>query len=298
MSISSTFNFIVRHPLNKNRKIWAILNYIKWQMESRLRPGPKIHHWVNGSKFYARNGDLGLTGNIYVGLDEFTDMAYLLHVLRAEDLFIDIGANHGSYTLLASAAIGACTYAFEPVPADHQRLTENIQLNDLGSGVTIFNKSVGSSNGKLKITTNLGVTNHIFRGDETDSNLIDTEVVTLDSALENKHPALIKIDVEGFETEVLSGGMETLNKSSLHSAIIELNDSGLRYGYKDSDIVNLMFDLGFKAYHYHPMERRLEQISGKNSNSANTIFIRNSSLISDRIKNAPKFRIPGRNIVL
>jgi len=48
---------------------------------------------VNGSKFLVKTGETGLTGNIYTGLHEFPDMGFLLHFLRAEDLFVDIGAN-------------------------------------------------------------------------------------------------------------------------------------------------------------------------------------------------------------
>jgi hypothetical protein len=43
-----------------------------------------------------------MSGNIYAGLHEFGDMAFVLHFLRAGDLFADVGANIGSYTVLAS----------------------------------------------------------------------------------------------------------------------------------------------------------------------------------------------------
>ena len=63
-----------------------------------------------------------MTGNIYCGLVEFADMAFVLHVLRAGDLFVDIGANAGAYTLLASSVAGAKTTCFEPAPATYARL--------------------------------------------------------------------------------------------------------------------------------------------------------------------------------
>jgi len=94
-----------------------------------LVPGEVVCEWVNGSKFIARTGDIGITGNIYCGLWEFPDMAFLLHALRADDLFVD--ANVGSYTILASSAIGASTVCFEPVPDTHDRLYTNIRLNEL-----------------------------------------------------------------------------------------------------------------------------------------------------------------------
>ena len=107
-----TIKFIINHPLNRGHKLTSILRYVKWQIGSRLVPGAVVFEWINGSKFIVRNGATGLTGNIYTGLHEFSDMGFLLHVLRPADLFVDIGANVGSYTILACSAIGARGIAF------------------------------------------------------------------------------------------------------------------------------------------------------------------------------------------
>jgi len=69
-----------------------------------------LHEWINGSRFLVKNGEPGLTGNIYTGVHEFSEMGYLPHILRPEDMFFDIGANVGSYMILASSAVGARTY--------------------------------------------------------------------------------------------------------------------------------------------------------------------------------------------
>ena len=53
----------------------------------------------------------GATQNIYCGLQEFEEMAFLLHFLRKDDLPLDIGANIGSYTILAASSVGARTMA-------------------------------------------------------------------------------------------------------------------------------------------------------------------------------------------
>ena len=84
---------------------------------------------MNNARVVVRTGETGFTGNIYCGLDEFQDMAFLLHALRKEDLFVDIGANVGSYTLLACSAIGAKGYCVEPVPSTYHRLMVNIRYN-------------------------------------------------------------------------------------------------------------------------------------------------------------------------
>ena len=69
-----------------------------------------------------RHGETGLTGNLYAGLHEFADMAFVMHALRPTDLFVDIGANAGSYTILACAVAKARGCAFEPLPSTYRRL--------------------------------------------------------------------------------------------------------------------------------------------------------------------------------
>ncbi len=56
-------------------------------------------------------------------------MSFVLHFLRNTDLFIDVGANLGAYSILASSVSGARTIAFEPVPHTFQLLKNNIALN-------------------------------------------------------------------------------------------------------------------------------------------------------------------------
>jgi hypothetical protein len=59
---------------------------------------------------WATSGMTGATGNLYVGLHEFEEMAFLLHFLRPGDLFADVGANVGSYTILAAVAVERGTH--------------------------------------------------------------------------------------------------------------------------------------------------------------------------------------------
>jgi len=79
------------------------MRFIYWQIQSRTAgPALIIKPFIGKVRFYAKKALTGITGNIYTGLHEFTDMTFLLHFLRAGDVFFDIGANVSSYTLLAS----------------------------------------------------------------------------------------------------------------------------------------------------------------------------------------------------
>ena len=104
------------HPFNKNEPILGIWRFVRWQINNLLNPNPIVYQLTGNSKLIVQKGMKGATGNIYTGLLEFSDMLFVLHCLRQEDHFVDIGANIGVYTVLASAEIGATTLSIEPVP--------------------------------------------------------------------------------------------------------------------------------------------------------------------------------------
>jgi len=294
MSLLQILKFITSHPLNRESKLESIVRFFRWQVGSRLVPGAIAYEWINGSRFLVRTGETGLTGNIYTGLHEFSDMAFLLHLLREDDLFVDVGANMGSYTILASAAIGARSYAFEPVPGTYRRLVENMRLNRLDEKVVCINKAVGAERGTTTFTTGCDSTNHALALGEHSEHTTDVDICTLDEVLADELPTLIKIDVEGFETPVLDGACKTLSAQTLQSVIIELNGSGRRYGFDDSQSVQRMLDHGFKAYAYLPMERRLAALKGKSPEPGNTLFVRDESFVLGRLKRSPKITVHGK----
>jgi FkbM family methyltransferase len=237
-------------------------------------------------------GLTGATGNLYCGLMEYHDMGFLLHFLREEDLFVDIGANVGAYTVLASGEIKSRTIAVEPVPDTYNNLVENVSVNQMSDRVETLNIGLGSSKSTLKFTRSLDTVNHVAV--EGDKDVIEVNVDTLDNVLASKPgPALIKIDVEGFETEVLNGAPNTLKNTDLKAIIIELNGSGDRYGYDESAIHQLLVDHGFSPFHYEPSTRVLTELSMFGDN--NTIYIRDLAYVSDRIQNARKIKIGSVN---
>ncbi|MDR2407241.1 MAG: FkbM family methyltransferase [Bacteroidales bacterium] len=295
MNTISLLKFITSHPLNRNHKIKAITRFVKWQINTRLNPYPVIYPFTARAKLIVRKGMTGATQNLYCGLHEYNDMAFLLHFLREEDSFADIGANIGSYTILAAGHVGSETFAFEPVPSTFTHLMNNIAINRLENKVTAFNIALGSQQGTITFTSTLDTTNHVAL--ENESNTIEVPVQTLDRIYENnKIPALAKIDVEGFETEVLGGGGgKTLKNSKLKAIIIELNGSGKRYGYDDNNIHKTLSDLDFKPCSYNPQKRSLTVMDKFNA-EGNTIYVRDFDFVQCRLTSAPKIRILNTEI--
>jgi len=160
--------------------------------------------------------------------------------------------------------------------------------------VICVNKGVGDQNGSIVFTSDSDTTNHALASGEKCENTVHVDVTTLDSVLSDESPSLVKIDVEGYETPVLKGAHNTLENQTLHSVIMELNGSGSRYGYDESELLALMFDYGFKAYSYNPFDRMLVNLEGKNLTSGNTLFIRNRPLVEERLRDAPKVTVHGR----
>ena len=123
---------IINHPLKKDKKLLSILNFFVWHIKRRIiYPKGVIVKWVNNSKIFISKKEMQLRFNIYYGLMEYEEMSFLLHVLRKNILFIDIGSNAGAFTILASKVIGANTIAYEPVEDSRERLKKQIQLNSI-----------------------------------------------------------------------------------------------------------------------------------------------------------------------
>lgn len=223
MPILDTVKFIINHPLNRERKIESFLRFARWQLGSRLMPGAIVFDWVGGAKFLVETGETGLTGNIYTGLHEFSDMGFLLHFLREQDLFVDVGANVGSYTILACSCVGARGVAFEPVPITYDKLLKNVRLNFLDNNVKCVNNGLGSEEGVIEFTSDVDTMNHVLAPGEICGKKVSIDVTTLDLALSGDCPSLLKIDVEGYETPVIEGAQETLKNKLLNAVIMELN---------------------------------------------------------------------------
>ena len=132
----------------------------------------------------------GATGNIQTGLHEFADMAFTLHFLRHTDLFLDVGANVGTYTLIASGVRKARTIAFEPDPQSMTSLRRNIDLNGLNGRVVLEQAAVGTEEGEVEFTIGQDTANHV-----TTESALPTQRVsmrTIDSIAVVTPPTLIK----------------------------------------------------------------------------------------------------------
>ena len=107
-------------------------------------------------------------------------------------------------------------------------------------------------------------------------------------------PILMKIDVEGWEAEVLRGMGPLLEDETLAAIIAETNDGADHYDNDgQSFVLKTLKSAGFDVYAYDPVARRLDP-SG--SGAQNTMFIRNLDLVEERVKSARVFKLVNGNI--
>jgi FkbM family methyltransferase len=253
--------------------------------------------FVQGTRLLTKPGMTGATGNVYCGLHEFADMGLILHALRPKDVFVDVGANVGSYTILAAGVCEASVIAVEPIPATYAHLLDNIRLNNLESLVTAKNIGLGASPDTLRFSVAFDTMNHVLSDEEQHSAAGTTVAVdTMDAVLGGRVPTVIKIDVEGFETPVLQGAEKTLQSDGLLAVLMELNGSGDRYGFNERDLHSKIVGLGFSPCAYDPFTRVLTALEAKNAESGNTLYVRNVPALAERVRSAPRRAVHGKSL--
>lgn len=174
---------------------------------------------------------------------------FLLNNLNQRTLFIDVGANNGYYSMLASRNCDTI-YAFEPVKNNYQRLLRNIELNGF-KNITPYQIALGNKEENKQIYIS-------EKEDGSDTMLkikkaIDQETVRtqkLDNIMRNKNceSTIVKIDVEGYEREVIEGGREFI-KACKPLIIFEFNYDILYYKNRQyNEVFELLASYGYSTF--------------------------------------------------
>lgn len=160
-----------------------------------------------------------MSGNYIDGRNELCVQEVIARYLSRGDVFYDVGANVGFFSLMSARLVGVAgfVYAFEPVPANVTVLTANIFLNHF-ENITVVPKAVAVANNRahLIITRHPGGAKLITVDTPLNSRIkkvIPVDVISLDEWLQESNarpPTLVKIDVEGAEFQVIQGMQEII----------------------------------------------------------------------------------------
>lgn len=280
-TIRDTIAFIVNHPLNRGHELGALWRFVAWQIGTRLVPGPVVVPFVDNARLLVRRGVTRATGSVFTGLHELGQMAFVLHLLRPDDVLLDVGANVGSYTILGGAEVGCRCLSFEPVASTYRELLGNARLNDVGDRVTCINAALGSSPGHVRISTGLGPMNQVVL--DRDSGVI-VPVQTRDYQPVGDSRCVVKMDVEGDETEVVAGGHKLLSNPRTLAVVMELGRSGAGYGFDASALHVRRTDWGYTPMKCDPISRALSR--GRIDSHNTFIHVRDDRLVRQRLATA------------
>lgn len=298
LAVLRVFQFIWSHPLNAGARFRAVFAFLRWQVCVRCAGTKVVVPWVDDSRLLVGRGESGLTGNIYCGFMEFEEMAFVLHVLRVPDVFIDVGANVGAYTVLAANVVGSNVIAFEPVPSTYQRLLDQVYLNRIGSLVDVKNCGVSDRPGVLRFTTKLDTVNRVSVTSSSEDT-IEVEVVALDSVVPEGKLCLLKVDVEGFEAAVLNGARRLLASGNVLAMVVEMTGAGSEYGYSDAAVHETLTELGYFPVSYDPFNRRVSRRDQFGGGGGNTIYVRDLEGVAGRCQEASRRIVrTARNVAI
>jgi FkbM family methyltransferase len=275
--------YAMRHPLNRARPFAAAWRVLRWQAGTRLRPGPRIVPFVDGSVLQVARGMTGATGNVYCGLHEYAEMGFLLHWLREGECFLDIGANVGAWSVLAAAACGARVVAFEPDERARRGLAENLRANGIEARVEVHECAAAAARGTRWFTRDGDTTNHLVDA-AGDASAARIEADTVDARVGARPVAMAKIDVEGAEREVLDGMRGILARGEPVALMVEFGGAG------GNALLGHLVAAGFHPCTYDPAARRL-QPAGDAAPSGNLLLLRDPAAAQARVAAAPRRRI-------
>ncbi|MCZ4221791.1 FkbM family methyltransferase [Pedobacter rhodius] len=168
-------------------------------------------------------------------------------IINPGDYILDVGANIGFHTLYFAQLTGGkgLVTAFEPIPDNYKSLNNNIQLNNFSNIIT-HNVALSNKKEQISIQVDLKSTNpgayNLFElnGD------VPIECVVGDDIVDNQKVDFIKIDVEGYESYVLDGLIETIKKNK-PKIIFEFDQDYHRKTSRSEDyILFLLASLGYQ----------------------------------------------------
>jgi FkbM family methyltransferase len=285
--IVGALNNIRNHPVNRNRKNKAVLEYGFIQIASRLVPGQVCVEFPNRTKLLIPPHMKGAAHYVTPGLCEFEEMSFIMHFLRPEDVLADVGANIGAFTVLAAGVAGSRVVAIEASPDTFEALSNNVRLNGLQDRVRCVLAAAGPKEGEIQFTAGLGTENCV-NPKANGAHTVKVKMTTLDIQLADTPPNVLKVDVEGFETEVFGGAVNTLKAPQLRAILIEKNGLAARYGFDENILHDEIRKHGFAPFNYEPFERKLVPWQ---EDAENIIYVRDAAAANERLRMAAPYKL-------
>ncbi|MGH3205250.1 MAG: FkbM family methyltransferase [Streptosporangiaceae bacterium] len=209
--------YVWQHPANAGQRPRAVLRAIGYQAQGRLLHRRAVARLGERSRLLVDLHRTSAAKALYANPPDMPEMLAWRRELRDGGLFIDVGANVGTYTIWA-AELGAEVIALEPAADTFALLCENIALN--GYQVTAVQAAAGDHCGTARFTAGQDAENSLDPGGP-----VEARLVTVDSLIGGRRVTGMKIDVEGFEIDVLRGCARALADRRIGLIQLEWNEA-------------------------------------------------------------------------
>lgn len=274
MSLKQFHNSIQSIVRNRHiNPLYGISKHLQWQVRKAFNLFP-LELKFSQSRIIASHRRCGVAALINSqGLYNYNNMNLLKCALEEGGVFFDIGANIGSYSLIASEQEKAIVYAFEPHPVTFHFLKENIELNRR-QNIQTFNVALGSEDTEIFFTDDPGSSiNH--RVMKLDDKTIQVKCNRVDSFCREYQvvPNIVKIDVEGFEEDVLIGFGASLKEVDLF--FVEINGLSNVRSKGAEALYHLFMKHDFIGPFYFDFDSRLFS-KDRSTNNEDSIFMSRS----------------------
>jgi len=255
--------FLLTHPFKGSSRLGSLVA----KLLTPKPKGPTLVQTRHGFDIICMDpiNDRGVERQLYLyGTYEAGTLSIMEKCLRKGDIFIDVGANIGLMSIFASQIVGSNgkIYSFEPEPETFAILKKNIEINKI-ENIYIYNFALGDKKSKAFIYTNpyagRGSASLIKPVDQKDSKKYEVSIETLDDFISThdiKKVRMLKIDVEGWELNVLKGADRLLKSSQAPIISIEYSKFTQAKGGKLLDLY--YYILSINNYHIYKLRKGKE----------------------------------------
>jgi FkbM family methyltransferase len=241
-------HFIWAHPANQSHKVRALATAVRFQLRGRILGKRTVATIGERSRMWAELHWNAASKVAYANPPDWEPMHAWRAALSPGDLFIDVGANIGAYSVWA-AEIGAEVIAIEPDADARTRLEANIALN--GYSVAVVGAALADRTGSMRFTNGLGTLNRLVtsKSCEPERAARKVRVDTLDNVIGDRCAAGVKIDVEGAERLVLEGARMALADHRIRLLQLEWNSASLELLDEDrGPLADLLASYGYSLF--------------------------------------------------
>jgi FkbM family methyltransferase len=254
---------IWRHPASRRRRVRRLANFLAWQFVKRVFKRPVVIRFHNQRLKCYPDSTSTSAALYFSGYPDYWEMKFLQAYLRPGDHFLDVGANTGVYSILASAYIGPAGHidAFEPVERTAARIEEQAALNGLDH-LRVHRFAVCDADGELEFGySGSDAMMHLQRTGEHAQDALRVSSIRLDTFEPYAQYALGKMDIEGAEPLALAGAQERLRQANPPVWLLELAGYSTLYGVSSDEVVQRLAEAGFECAVFNPETATLEYTS-------------------------------------